>query len=127
MGGEGGEVGDAFEHREQGCASDDRRDDGVGPAGSPYPTRGGLACVRGAEAVVVAEAEAAAVVAAEGAAAEVVAAEVEAAEVLAAEVEAAEVLAAEVEAAEALSVVRVAVGEGKHRMVHLHDSICTAW
>jgi hypothetical protein len=32
-----------------------------------------------------------------------------------------------VEAAEALSVVRVAVGEGKHRMVHLHDSICTAW
>ena len=27
--------------------------------------------------------------------------------------------AAEVEAAEALSVVRVAVGEGKHRMVHL--------
>ena len=56
MCGEGGEVGDAFEHREQGCASDDRRDDGVGPAGVPYPTRGGLACVRGAEAAVVAEA-----------------------------------------------------------------------
>ena len=123
MGGEGGEVGDAFEHREQGCASDDRRDDGVGPAGSPYPTRGGLACVRGAEAVVVAEAEAATAAEGEGepeAEAAEAAAEAEAEAAAAAE-------AAEVEAAEALSVVRVAVGEGKHRMVHLHDSICTAW
>ena len=68
MCGEGGEVGDAFEHREQGCASDDRRDDGVGPAGVPYPTRGGLACVRGAEAAVVAEAAEAAEAEAEAAA-----------------------------------------------------------
>ena len=113
--GEGGEVGDAFEHREQGCASDDRRDDGVGPAGVPYPTRGGLACVRGAEAAVVAEAAEAAEAEAEGEAAETdgeAEAAAEAAEAAAAE-------AAEVEAAEALSVVRVAVGEGKHRMVHL--------
>ena len=114
MCGEGGEVGDAFEHREQGCASDDRRDDGVGPAGVPYPTRGGLACVRGAEAAVVAEAAEAAE--AEGEAAETDG-EAEAAAEAAEAAAAAE--AAEVEAAEALSVVRVAVGEGKHRMVHL--------
>ena len=115
MCGEGGEVGDAFEHREQGCASDDRRDDGVGPAGVPYPTRGGLACVRGAEAAVVAEAAEAAEAEAEGEAAETDGE----AEAAAEAAEAAEDEAAEVDAAEALSVVRVAVGEGKHRMVHL--------
>ena len=112
--GEGGEGGDSFEHREQGCASDDRRDDGVGPPGLPYPVRVGVPCPRGAGAAVVAEeaAEAAEEAAEEAAAAM---ASVEAA---VEEVEGAEgAEAAEVAEEEVLSLVRVAVGEGKHRMV----------